>query len=880
MAEPTVRKLVDRQDIIDDLVNVVAPKYFPEETLTKNRVSIYGYLTEAMGKSIEDTITLEQRRAADYCPELSNSAIHVRQTAKIRGVGVDYATPGRAFAIIGVLKSDILSKGTAYNNEIQFFIDRRSTILHDGIHFSLEDDILIRAVRKSNGYVYAANYTGENSNYDSYIQMFDQVNEYDQEMVTMIVQVYQMNYNIQEKVVTDEVEFLYDGLSFDYDNRLADFEVYYRQNVNDTYKKLDKIHYLTTETTEAIYYNDDDDNIIFILNNPACNIGMNAMIKVEIKETLGEDGMVAIGDHTNTTFSLYRDGSYNYSGVNIAINMLSDTTDADNGDSLEDVKARLIDAKTRRDNITTEHDIISYINDIDANIQLVKKRNDIEDRRMYMYTLLRYQKEIAPANTKRLHLVGIQSVEDYGDFDNYNSTVDRKVLRAYNKFKLIDPEDPDEEEYAVVVPHDENEPDNYYYTCPFMILINDLNIASYYFTSVNNSILISTKTVNNLFPYQVICRQVDIYRDSHDPENFDKYKFTVVGTMNTSNDNELINEDTGEIIDNEKIMCYIVFRTDNTEAAYLPMKIQSYNNETREFTFSGEIKTTDYITERDGLEIVNGLFKNGTNTNYYSVIDYKDAYFDVYFMYKYDDVNNDYNRADKIYQYLPESRSSGYVLMCAYYNKPNALYNLILEYSKFTSSPVKVSPYSETTVQYSVGEVPFLEYEYGIKNIINMYDTFENMAQVYGSILKLTTDFEVSLKFIATYGRSKYITVTGGRSIDGEEVTAELNNLNPTFYFKVYGNNVDIEEIRTFIYEYLRDTYITGTTIFMSNICTLIEQNYTNVRSIKYMGVDKFDASFQEFTYTVPVFENIDIITRFVPEQLNVTDIQIDLDET
>ena len=29
-----------------------------------------------------------------------------------------------------------------------------------------------------------------------------------------------------------------------------------------------------------------------------------------------------------------------------------------------------------------------------------------------------------------------------------------------------------------------------------------------------------------------------------------------------------------------------------------------------------------------------------------------------------------------------------------------------------------------------------------------------------------------------------------------------------------------------------------------------------------------------------PEFINIDIITRFVPEQLNVTDIQVDLDET
>ena len=873
------KKLIDRKDIMNDLINNVTPIYFPENTLDKNRVSIYGYITQALAQSIEDTVTLEQRRASDYCPELSTSAIHVRQTAKIRDVGIANATPGKCFAILSVLKSDILEKGTRSSNTITFTIDRRSTIMHNGVPFSLEDDIIIRAVRRASGYVYAASYSGEHTTYESYIQMFDQINDQGQEMVTMIVQLFQFCYNIQEKTVTDPVQFLYDGISFDYENKLAGFDVYYKKTSIDEYIRADKDHYLTMKNTTALYYNDDDDNILDILNNPKLNIGTNAMIKVEMRETLGTDGNITLGDNINTTFSLYRDGSYNYSGVNIDISLLSDTTGATDGDSLSDIKKNLIDAKTRRDNITTEHDIISYINDIDANVQIIKKRHDIEDRRYYMYTLLRYNKEIAPANTKRLKLTGIISPLNYGDFDCDNSTVDRKVLRAYNKFKLVEPEDPKEEEYAVKVSRDEEEEEGaFYYTCPFMILINDLNIASYYFTSVNTNILLSQKTVNSIFPFQMICREVQIYRDSHDPENFDKYKFTVVGTMNTSNDSELVDED-GVVLDKDAIKCYIIFRNDNTASAYLEMSIDSYDQQSREFTFVGTIKTTDYITELDKLEITEGLKRVGYDTNYNSVIDFKDASFEVFFMYKYQDEAGEYEKSDPIFQLLPASKTQDYALMCGYYNNPYHLYNLLLEYNKFSSSPVKVLPRTETTVSYSIGEVPFLEYHYGIENTINMYDTFENMATVYGSLLKLTTDFEVSLKFIATYGHSKYITVTGGRSPDQEDVVADLNDLNPTFYFKVYGNNVNIEDVRQFIYEYLRDTYITGTTIFMSNICTLVEENFPTIKSIKYMGVNDLDASYQEFTYNMPEFTNIDIITRFVPEQLNVTDIQIDLDE-
>lgn len=869
------RKLINRKDILNDLVGVILPKYFPEDTLDTNRVSILGYLTETMAVSIEDTVTLEQRRAADYCPELSTSEVHVRQTAKIRSIGVDYATPGIAFAIIGVLKSDILNKGEKVGkNETRFVIDRRSTIMHNGVSFSLEDDVIIRAIQRPSGIVYSAAYSGEYASSDSYIQMFEQENDRGQDMVTVVVQIYQFTYNIQEKIVTDEIQFMYDGIEFDYDNKLAGFDVYYKKTSSDPYTRVDTTHYLSTATTNDIYYNDDNSNILFILNNPKLNLGANTMIKCEIRETLGTDGMITIGND-NTTFSLYRDGSYNYSGVNVIITMLSDTVDATDGDSIEDIKARLIDAKTRRDNITTEHDIITYINDIDANVQIIKKRNDIEDRRYYLYTLLRHNKEIVPANTIKAHIKGIRNIGNIGDFDFYDQTLDRKVIHAYNKWKLI-PGDKDTDDLIVKVPHDEKEEDTFYFTCPFMILLNKYNIASYYYTSVNDDVLITGKPTSSIFPFQIITRSVNINRNAHSATDADTYKFTVNGNLNTSTDDDVINED-GTIKDKESIMCYIVFRKGNAPVAFMKMPIESYDKASRTFTFTGSMKTNDFVTEEDYLHITTGLYQNGTTKNYGSVIDFKDATFDVFFMYKYD-LWEEFDRTDHVFSYLPNDFTEGYALMCAFYNRPQYPYDLLLEYNKFSSSGV-VAKKESGVVNFYIAEVPLIEYEYGIKNISSMYSTFENFRYVYGSLLKLTTDFDISLKFTATYGRSKYITVTGGRSIDGEEVTADLNDLNPTFYFKIYGKNVDVDEIRTFIYEYLRDTYITDSSVYMSNICTLIEEEYSSVRSIKYMGVNKFDASYQEFTYTVPEFKNKDIIYRFVPEQLNVTNIQIDLDE-
>lgn len=891
----TVRKLIDRRDIIKDIMDNITPNYFPHDVLDKNRVSIYGWITEALGRSIEDTITLEQRRAIDYCPELSTSEIHVNQTAKLRNVPVNRAKPGECFALLGILKSDIIAKGTPVrnNDEIHFIIDRRSTILYGGVNYSLEDDIIIRAVRRGSKYLYTANYTGEHSSYKSYLQTYEFVNTQGEEMVSMIAQIYQCRYNVSEKHVTDAMEFLYEGKTFDYSDQLAEFEVYYKRSSNEEFKKIETVHYLTEAATRGLYYNDDETGILKILNNPALNLGVNSVIRVEIKETLGAEGNITVNDPNAVTFQMYRDASYTYAGVHVWVTMLSDTVNGINGDTLTETKKRLIDEKTIRKNITTEHDIITYINDIDANVQLVKKRNDIQDRNYFMYVLMRYtdpdlgERRIAPATTKRLNLTGIQTDTDWGDFDRYEPTVRRKIIRAYSKFKLhIEDGEPDYD-YVTKCPIDENEPDTFYLTCPYMILVNELNIAYYYFTSVDETAALSMKVANNLFPYQMITRGVHIYRDSHNPEEHDIYHFTVRAALNAENDSLLV-DDKNEIIDKTQVMCHIFFPLDGSPNAYLPMEIDSYDERTREFIFTGTCKTSDYITEAEKLEITDGLFSLASQNNYNSVIDFNDASFTVSFMFKQDDPENLYGRDDSVYTMLPPTYTQGYILMNSYYNNPNNLYNMVLEFSKFSRSPVSLTRTSPTTYDVSIAAVPFFEFDFGTKWTAQLFPTFKHMTVVYGSLLQLTTDFEVALKFIATYGDSKYIYVTGGQFLvanggsypEGYEVTEPLHNLTPTLYFKVYGFGAPVDEIREFIYEYLRDTYLTDTTVYMSNICTAIEEKFsTTVRSIKYMGVDKFDGSFQEFTYRKPIFLNRDIITRYVPEQINVTDIQIELDE-
>ena len=771
----------------------------------------------------------------------------------------------------------------------------------------------------------------------------------------MICKIYQCHYNISDKHITDILEFTYDGMQFEYDNKLASFEVFYKPSSTSEFKKMELAHYMNSMSNDSkcLYYNDDESGILRIYNNQYLGISPAGIIRVEIRETLGTDGEITISGTEIATFSMYHDAAYNYSGVNVFIRMLNSTTGATDGDTLDDIKKRLIDEKVRRDNITTEHDVITYINDYDANIQLVKKRNDTKERIYYAYSLIRYgDREVAPTTTRPLLLSGVKSSTDFGDFDHYEPTVDRKVLRAYSKFQLIindaaeSDEDPETMEKVditdeiiisshralgrltaddvqagdvlrVLAKEGDSDTDGsityrvvktdaladastfdtpeeqladmscfervYYFTCPFLIIIDDLNMAHYYYTSVDTSFLLSMQAVNSLYPYQMITRSVHIYRDSHDPNTYDRYRFTVVGSLNTENDLLLIDEDAN-LLDPELIYCHIFFPKDGTPVAYLPLALSSYNAETREFTFTGTIRTSDYITENEQLEILEGLYYIGTQNNYNSVIDYKEFSLQVSFMFRDGDGDNIYGKDSNVYGLLPSVYTDQYVLMNSYYNNPNNLCDLVIEYNRYSRSPVSVreeTGESLTYYQYKIEAVPFFEFNFGLKYITSLYEKFRDTATVMRSLLKLTTDFEVCIKFISTYGISSYITVTGGKYVESYEVEHNLYNLNPTLYFKMYGFGAPVEEVRRFIYEMLRDMYITETDIFMSNICTKVEETFSAVQSIKFMGIDAFDASYQHIRYEPPILNSYDSIDRYVPEHLSVypENIQIELDE-
>ena len=882
--------LIDRRDVLNDMLTNVAPNYFVNDydALDKNLLSLFGYINDVQARAIEDTLILENSRAQDYCPELSNNEYHVRQTARLRNFPIAQATPATCLAMLHVLKSDILEKGTQIGENIYFTIDRRSEIINNQIHYSLEDDILISAIKNhntDNEYVYTAVYTGNNRQYRTFVQIADAVNESNEDELLISLTIYQQQYNIQELSVTDKMNFLCDGLEYEYDNKLVDFDIYWRASDTDEYVLLPKKHKLAEipdETLVYIDYVDDNPGVIAVYDNPDLNINVNSGIRLEIIESLGVDGNVPIGSD-DTTFTLYTDGEYNYSGVNIDAMLITDPTGGEDGDDIDTLKHRLIVAKTTRDNITTMLDIHNYIDDSSANVQIVKKRNDIIERHYCLYTLIRLNDEIAPAITK--DILCYQS-----DFDvTYDGVV--RGISANRKWYL-------DEEGDVLRPYLDTEPDepyDYVYNVPYLLKLDAYNTIQYYNPNVNAELQLGVRVVNDTSPYQFITNLLTIDRDAVNPDSeiACRYNVTVTGTMNTSSDNLYVTT-AGAIIDMEKFRAFMILKSGGTVRAYLPLMLSSYEMKTRSFSLTGNFQIVDYITDNNTVPVKSGLYTTVTGDPYTEYIDFRETTFDVVFFYKQGDETDGITVVTTYNVYSEIPGMENYFWMNTYQNREK--FNFVVEMNQYcrsaltlreeTSVPEDDPHYGE--IVYRIDEVPALEYNYSIENFQELYEVYQNLHTIYTGLVARCTDFDLSLKYINTYAPSKYINIIGTEYDPDEsefaEVTAPLEDLNPVFSFKVYGTDVNATEIRDYILEFFRETYITEDDVFLSNLCSQIEETF-DITSIKFLGLvtkkRSFDATYQHLEYTVPMMltDSLDGLIEYVPEQLNVTDVVIDIDE-
>lgn len=816
---------VTNKDIIRDLLNL-APSYLGYD-IDKNRVSTFGYITEAMAMSMEDSAILARHRMANNIVELSDDDENIRATAKVRKIESAYPRPSKIQAALFIRREDIIANGIKDGMNYTFILDRRSILRVNDIPFTLKYNIVIKAIYKSGKYIYTANYADNNDS--EFILIYNTTLANGESRLALYLNMYQLAYRTEERIIIDLDQWTYEGINFEHE-KLTDFDVSYRPGGTTEFLPLSKSYFrFKTEDKNTILFNDDKESVLTLYNNLGSVLTANGDIRVTFKETLGSAGNFDTSGNTKS-FSVFSDDYYKFSGFDVIVDVLSDATGGTDGDTIPQLKEKLILMKLSRNILVTDKDIKNAFKYKD-DLVVLKKRNDTRFRLFYLYQLLRNGEDIVPTTTKNVLLKN-------SDFDLVHPSSLTKVIQAHNIYTMMP-----EKQKTMIIKNDmtptelaaaETDVNKLAAICPFAYNINSDNILAYYLNFINRKVNLRPTFVNEQFEYNLILLSMQIKRNPYIKENHDKYTIEVEGILNTDDRLGIVNAQN-EIVDINRVVIYVIFKNDLARIGYLPLTIVDYDPVTAVFKFTGSFTSNDYITQNRKLQITGGMLRSGTTEPLDDVIDYVDMTNDLIVTFNDAPVNT----SDEIYAVIPNTRT-----ISGKYDNTGDKYNLIVECNKFSRSNVKIiePEVLEMPLRFLLNEVPLIKYSYLLEHVDDLYERLIEITE-YNDIVEKLSDNSINVKYINTYGKSKYITVG---------TNTPLNNLNPVLKFKVYGKNIDMVAIKTRIRDYFSKFKTDNIYIFISNINTIIEKEFPNVESIEYLGVDNFDSTHQKFKNDIP----------------------------
>lgn len=484
MAE-NITKIASSYDMVD-IMRDIAKNYFDAD-LSEQRIGMFGYTTEAMANMFGATILDASNRQQEYSVYTAKKRSTLLYEGAKYDVNVDNANPNRMSAYVGILTSSIInpaSKGgfgtpdytNDRNNPNYTLVIEKGTIYNiANYNFMVEHDILISATyTSSNKYTYSVRYlfegdidkTSDQSNYpngyivpravtaydytDKYIQSY--IKNYSDSLNILLfkVNLVQVTKKSSEYHIVKNDMVSLTGLEFDYDNQLSHFNIYYRKNNNsDWVNVLTVPYYLSDETydEDIIYYEVLHDERKIKISMTDFVPAYNSDIRVEIYSTSGSEvnGLEYNGNGSDITISMNSiDERHSYVGLQLNCMPISSAIGGSDVPTLEELRKKVIIARSTSNSISTETDLVNYMNSIDTtnDYVFIKKRNDILERRYSCYTIPRMiQKDIIPSSTLNLCIPNF--ISEYESNDELLSNIDSEnnipgiVFSSNNKNKTV-----------------------------------------------------------------------------------------------------------------------------------------------------------------------------------------------------------------------------------------------------------------------------------------------------------------------------------------------------------------------------------------------------------------------------------------------------------
>lgn len=877
------------------IMDQIAPKYFNMDETNDLNVGALGFMTDLVGTSTEDAFNTVSVYLNEMFPHLAIMPETIYNNATLFKIDGAFGTAAESTMYLFIPEDIVVNNGTKSGDIYEFILDSDMIIDVEDLHFMLDYSIRIKykIPLYTTEYVFTAEYMKEEygttfnntiSNVNSPYLKIKRIFFENMHYLQIEAKVHQVDkfVNADNVITSDTINLPIYNIQFD--DYLANFEVFYKPADSNKYTQLEKrLNGTTPVKNPFCYYKIVDEGELEISFSSRDNYfypEYNSEIIINYYTTVGADGNFdsyvgsdivvtpssQVYDYNNQlpVFAIPMGGSYNGAAPM--------TTD--------EIKRLTVEMFSTVGSYTNENDLQLYFdrfnNKFNSDILFIKTRDDIFERLFSSFTIFKDDTdEIFHTNTLNIEL-------STNDFDTEIDQSDIDIIKPGHLFTYKDNcldtvlmSDVPLQDYDTL-------PDQFVYSNPFLIYFmkNPTTIA-YYLTTVNDSYIVDYMEADKNSLVQFVCNQMNVKRNSLIGET--GYHVKIMFTPTSTLDNPMvirtiINSETGEYTDEitNSIKVKLAFVGNNgDEICYYWMELEEYDLELNTYTFGCTIETDDYISDKSKFRLTNAYDIHSNTVGGTNMVPMNNTVLNIYTYYN-----------EEIYNTIPTFTNK-------YSTKSNPV--TFIEPVEMMNSTVVFKSNNDGTIDETGKEtgntytttiklVPLLRASI-IADESRSEEFVSTMRTQYGYLLniidKITNNFSIDLKFYNTYGRSRNFYV------DDFINTEQLDRVNITIHFKIHPvfgtDEIEfVQDVKLFIKEYIEGINEDGTnSIYISNLIKALENNFTSIDYLKFCGINNYPTEVQAIEN--PTID-LDILTKeqrvnYVPEYLTLAmdDIIIDI---
>jgi len=650
---------------IESYIYELSTKFFKNQDGTnipvnKLRNGLYGWLSETQSNLAFNSISTKSGLYEENFINTAKLPQTIYNNAIMYNFNVNLAEPAILPVKLNIKFVDIIN--ISRRSEQVFRISNSTVFQTNGMNFKLRYDIIIEYK------LIGSNITDGSlsATYDKSTEQFDTFDTYDKlipinynpdtGMVTLVVDLYQLEKTVTTFEYIEQDSFLNKSFKVNFFDQLSKFRVFYKETPYserielNTYLGSEEVNFNPNEKKCNYEYNGTNSLNILFVSNTGFRPSNNSIIEVETYTTVGSSGNINYNGSLIPVF----DNKFYYD-LNITTTPIGVGSGGLDKPSPNEIKARLLAWIQSKGEMITDTDIDNYIKSIqsqylknNSKFTMTKDQNDLLSRSYKSYVLLKDNDNIViPTTTVDLSLS--YTIIESNDMDYFKKSMDgSKVLIPSGSYIVLKKTvQTNMEGYVIAYNYSDytvsqypeenlfNENDmlrgsdnwlSYYrkypdaytvYKTPYDILIDSVPFlrAVYYRTSLDDTYQVNKYNMNHLFGKSFTITEFDIYRNSMNGTDNDTY--TLSFELNTNVNKKYINNNILSGPDRNQINAIILFFTkdDDGNRTYYGFKncVFDESSNGNPYKFYSEFKTLYKMDEYDSTYLK--LFKIDSETS-------------------------------------------------------------------------------------------------------------------------------------------------------------------------------------------------------------------------------------------------------------------------